>query len=74
MIATTSFEGREFLSRTADSCRPDNDPVELMLVLPRDQAATLEEAAHDRGLTVGQMIRRLVADFTSRHQVAEYWY
>jgi hypothetical protein len=54
--------------------RPDSEPVELMLLLSRDQAATLEEAAHDRGLTVGQMLRHLVADFTSRHQAAEYWY
>jgi hypothetical protein len=44
-----------------------------MLLLSRDQAATLEEAAHDRGLTVGQMLRHLVSEFTSRDQATEYW-
>src|SRR5262249_3870724 len=74
LMIMTPRDGGAFSSRGTGFPRPDSEPVELMLLLTRDQAATLEEAAHDRGLTVGQMLRHLVADFTSRHQVAEYWY
>lgn len=38
----------------------DQEVVELALLLPRWQAEALEEAAHRRGLTAGQMLRRLV--------------
>jgi hypothetical protein len=38
----------------------DDEVVELALLLPRWQAAALEAAAHDRGLTAGQMLRKLI--------------
>lgn len=38
----------------------DAEVVELALLLPRWQAAALENAAHQRGLTAGQMLRRLI--------------
>lgn len=38
----------------------DNEVVELPLLLPRWQAEALEEAAHSRGLTAGQMMRKLL--------------
>lgn len=38
----------------------DDEVVELALLLPRWQAAALEEAAHHRGLTAGQMLRKLI--------------
>ena len=38
----------------------DDEVVELALLLPRWQAAALEEAAHTRGLTAGQMLRKLI--------------
>lgn len=38
----------------------DNEVVELALLLPRWQAAALEEAAFSRGLTAGQMLRKLI--------------
>jgi hypothetical protein len=38
----------------------DNEVVELALLLPRWQAAALEQAAHERGLTAGQMLRKLI--------------
>jgi hypothetical protein len=38
----------------------DSEVVELNLLLPRWQAEALEEAAHDRGLTAGQMLRKLI--------------
>jgi len=37
--------------------------VELALLLPARQAAALERAAHQQGLTIGQVLRRLVRDF-----------
>ena len=39
----------------------DQEVVELALLLPRWQAEALEDAAHARGLTAGQLLRRLVA-------------
>ena len=42
------------------SPRFDDDVVELPLLLPRWQAEALEEAAHNRGLTAGQMMRKLL--------------
>ena len=38
----------------------DAEAVELALLLPRWQAAALEDAAHQRGLTAGQMLRKLI--------------
>jgi hypothetical protein len=38
----------------------DNEVVELALLLPRWQAEALEEVAYNRGLTAGQMLRKLV--------------
>lgn len=38
----------------------DDEVVELALLLPRKQATALEEAAHARGLTAGQMLRKLI--------------
>jgi hypothetical protein len=42
------------------SPQPDDEVVELPLLLPRWQAEALEEAAHSRGLTAGQMMRKLL--------------
>ena len=39
----------------------DSELVEVSLLLPRWQAEALEAAAHDRGLTAGQMLRKLIA-------------
>jgi hypothetical protein len=44
----------------------DEEMMELSLLLPSVQARALLAAAHGRGLTVGQMIRRLIHDFTQR--------
>lgn len=38
----------------------DSEVVELALLLPRWQAAALEEAAHQRGITAGQMLRKMI--------------
>jgi hypothetical protein len=45
-----------------DVYRVDNEVVELPLLLPRWQASVLEHAARSRGMTTGQMLRRVIAD------------
>jgi hypothetical protein len=42
---------------------PESDIVEVPLLLPGWQVAALETAAHDRGLTAGEMVRTLLRDF-----------
>lgn len=42
--------------------RLDHEVVELPLLLPRWQASVLEQAARSRGMTTGQMLRRVIAD------------
>jgi hypothetical protein len=43
-----------------------DEVVELPLLLPEWQVAALEEAARDRGMTVGQLVRKLFADLFPR--------
>jgi hypothetical protein len=45
---------------------PSDDVVELPLLLPEWQVVALEEAARKRGMTVGQLVRRLFADLFPR--------
>lgn len=42
--------------------RLDQEVVELPLLLPRWQATALEAAARRRGMTTGQMLRRVIGD------------
>lgn len=44
------------------SPRLDFEVVELPLLLPRWQAVALEAAARRRGMTTGQMLRRVIGD------------
>ena len=46
----------------ADVMRQDQEVVELPLLLPRWQAVELEAAARRRGMTTGQMLRRLIGE------------
>jgi hypothetical protein len=41
---------------------PDSEVVELPLLLPRWQAQILEAAAARRGMTTGQILRRVITD------------
>jgi hypothetical protein len=41
----------------------DAEITELSVLLPGEQALSLEQAAHERGLTMAQMLRRLIQDF-----------
>lgn len=45
--------------------RTDQEVVEMALLLPRWQADALEDAARSRGMTTGQMLRRVIADLFS---------
>lgn len=42
--------------------------VELALVMPGRQWAALERAAHRQGLTMGQLLRRLIAAQLTEHE------
>jgi hypothetical protein len=42
---------------------PDEEVAELALLLPTGQAAALEAAARQRGLTTAQLTRQLIRDF-----------
>jgi hypothetical protein len=44
----------------------DEEVSELSVLLSSQQAQALEQAAHERGLTTAQMLRRLVQDFLNR--------
>jgi len=41
---------------------PNQEMVELSLLLPSWQASEMESLAHSRGLTLGQLIRLLIRD------------
>ena len=41
---------------------PENEIVELPILLPEWQVTALEAAAKKRGMTIGQMLRRMFAD------------
>ncbi len=45
---------------------PSDDVIELPLLLPEWQVFALEDAARMRGMTVGQLVRRLFADLFPR--------
>jgi hypothetical protein len=47
-------------------CVLDEDVVEIPLLLPGWQATALETAAHDLGLTAGEMVRHLLGSFIAR--------
>lgn len=47
---------------STDFARQDQEVVELPLLLPRWQALELEAVARERGMTTGQMLRRVIRD------------
>jgi len=46
----------------------DGDIVECSLLLLHQELAALEEVAHGRGLTAGQMLRHVIRDFLGRSE------
>ncbi len=47
---------------------PASDVEEISFLLPGWQLAILESAARERGLTSGQLVRRVLRDFIDRHE------
>lgn len=45
-----------------NAARPDQEVVELALLLPLWQAMELEAEASRRGMTTGQMLRRVIGE------------
>jgi hypothetical protein len=60
MSAVLAVCGAEHCSEMTE---PDHEPVELALVLPRWQIEALATTARSRGLTAGQLLRRLVNQY-----------
>lgn len=50
-----------------------DEMVEVDLFLPGWQAAALEEAAHSRGLTTGQMLRGMINEYFGRFASRPPW-
>jgi hypothetical protein len=61
------------LSRLTGAADPSGlpDVAEISLLLPGWQLSVLEDAARSRGLTFGQLVRRLLRDFIHRHDHSE---
>jgi len=55
---------------SSDANRMDQEVVEFPLLLPLWQAVELEAAARRRGMTTGQMIRRLLGEMLAAHPAA----
>jgi hypothetical protein len=55
---------------SSDSNRMDQEVVEFPLLLPLWQAVELEAAARRRGMTTGQMIRRLLGEVLASQPAA----
>lgn len=53
----------QLLGPEADDVLLAEDVAEVVLLLPARQAAALEREARRRGMTTGEMMRRLVRDF-----------
>jgi hypothetical protein len=58
--------GTGLIEPGAASC--DNEVIEVPLLLPGWQVSVLATAAHDHGLTAGEMVRSLLRDFIMRWQ------
>lgn len=55
---------------SAPVSRQDQEVVELPLLLPRWQALELEAVARERGMTTGQMLRRVIRELLADQQYA----
>jgi hypothetical protein len=57
--------------RSAGDCRLDPEVLELSLLVPQWQVEALEMAARGRGLTAGQLIRRLIGNYCATLHAGE---
>jgi hypothetical protein len=58
-----------FDGMSSEAARIDQEVVELPLLLPRWQAMELEAAASRRGMTTGQMLRRVIGELLAAQPV-----
>ena len=58
------------MSFAPSAIREDQEVVEMPLLLPRWQAEELEVAARERGMTTGQMLRRVIRELLAEDQYA----
>jgi len=65
-VLPMTCSGQLVLSEVRDRRAPETDVVEIPILVPEWQAAALEDAAHDRGLTVGELVRHMLADFFAK--------
>lgn len=56
----------------AFAIRQDQEVVELPLLLPRWQAEELEAAARERGMTTGQMLRRVIRELLAEEPLVAH--
>lgn len=56
---------------SSEAARQDQEVVELHLLLPQWQAAALEAAARRRGMTTGQMLRRVIGELLTAQPAAQ---
>ena len=57
--------------RPSEALERDDELVELALVLPRWQVDVLATAARRRGLTAGQVLRRLIRGYCAAEPFAD---
>jgi hypothetical protein len=56
---------------TYEQAQYDSEVAELTLLLPRWQIVALESAATRRGLTTGQVLRRVIAELFQNQPTAD---
>lgn len=59
-----------FDTLSTDHARLDQEVIELSLLLPRWQAMELEAVASRRGMTTGQMIRRVIGEMLASQPIS----
>jgi hypothetical protein len=57
-------------TNTSEMVTLDPEVVELSLLLPRNLANALEDVAEERGLTAGQMLRRIIISVVTQPKPA----
>lgn len=67
MTPRTGDPVHPLLESAAADARQDQEVVELPLLLPRWQAVELEAVARQRGMTTGQMLRRVIREALAAH-------
>jgi hypothetical protein len=71
MVTTRGWSTTTEYDTAVGSLTPSaDDVVELPILLPEWQVTALEEAARLRGMTVGQLVRKLFSDLFPRRPVA----